>query len=137
MKKRELRIHVGTCPMDQMIQNMYVVDVNAPHDGEFKIATVGQKIDKEEERGEWYNRGINEGVDIICEERIKDLNAWIPVDGFEKIPKGKWLVQLEREAMFALIHTANVGKNMTTIGGQFAFDLPKVVAYKSLPPEFN
>ena len=64
------------------------------------------------------------------------MDEWIPVDGYKNLPVGTWLVEIESESMFGFLHTANVGKNVTTIGGNFAFDVPKVVAYQALPERY-
>jgi hypothetical protein len=58
---------------------------------------------------------------------------WIEVDGHENLPKGCWLVLLERESNFNRVHTAYVGINTTFVGGKFAFDLPKVIGYLPIP----
>lgn len=62
-----------------------------------------------------------------------NIGGWAKVDGYINIPVGDWLVQLEKESMFNIIHTAHITENMCTIGGQFAWDMPKVIAYMPLP----
>jgi len=82
------------------------------------------------------NHSIPDDVlDFMKDSAIKALDRegkWKSVDGIEEVPEGKWLVRIERKSMFGTEHTANVSSNISTIGGQFAFDVPKVIAYKSI-----
>ena len=58
------------------------------------------------------------------------MKDWILVDGYERIPLGKWLVYIEDIDQFQV---ATVHKNITVIGGHFGFDMHKVTHYQALP----
>lgn len=58
---------------------------------------------------------------------------WIDVDGYEDLPEGHWLVRIEREMWGVDVFTAIIRKNLSMIGTNFAFDMPKVIAYAPVP----
>ncbi|EOC0414995.1 hypothetical protein ACI00F_003792 [Cronobacter dublinensis] len=60
------------------------------------------------------------------------MNMWIPVNGAQNMPAGKWLVQLsDGEFSVAKIH-----ENVQVVGGHFHFDMPIVVAYMPFPQPY-
>ena len=63
------------------------------------------------------------------------MSEWIKVDGIEEVPKGNWLVELEKESAYHTIHSAHISekKGLSVIAGRFGFDMPKVIAYRKLP----
>lgn len=66
------------------------------------------------------------------------MSEWIEVDGAENIPLGVWLVTTnERGNREKEIHTAKVRSNFITVGNQFYFDMPKVIAYMPAPSPFT
>ena len=71
------------------------------------------------------------GFIIDRDNRIKELETWIPVDGYKNLPIGEWLVYIPEATV--KLQTATAHSNITFIGGHFAFDQKKVVAYTSLP----
>ena len=61
------------------------------------------------------------------------MSEWITVDGYENLPDGEWLVEVEKSIYRMKIHTAYKGPKMCFVAGHFAFDQPKVIAYRSIP----
>ena len=76
-------------------------------------------------RPDIYNRMLK-----VWQARAK-MSSWISVDGYKNIPVGEWLVYMpdERDS----IQAAHIHKNVSTIGGNFAFDRKKVTKYRPLP----
>jgi hypothetical protein len=64
------------------------------------------------------------------------MNKWIKVNGVKEMPIGNWLVKLEREWVGLDMVVAHIHPNISTVGGNFSFDMPKVIAYHELP-EYN
>ena len=58
---------------------------------------------------------------------------WVLVDGIKKVPVGTWLVYLEQSLHGSKVVAANVNENTSIVGGYFAFDAPKVLAYRVQP----
>lgn len=61
---------------------------------------------------------------------------WIPVNGYKELPEGTWLVTMEEDLIWSRIHVAVVHPNITCIGSNFAFDCPKVIAYRPMVDEY-
>lgn len=57
---------------------------------------------------------------------------WVSVEGYKDVPVGDWLVYMPEAR--DKIQSAHIHKNVSTIGGNFAFDLPQVTAYCEQPP---
>ena len=58
---------------------------------------------------------------------------WIKVDGYKDMPVGFWLVEVDESWHGLTMHTAAIRKNMSVIGGHFAFDMGRVLRYRPLP----
>ncbi len=67
----------------------------------------------------------------------EDDDEWIEVDGYKDVPKGDWIVQLEDEHRDCALHVINSHPNISIIGGNFAFDHSRVVAYHPLPQPYK
>ena len=58
---------------------------------------------------------------------------WIKIDGYRKLPIGDWLVYIPEDNV-SKYHVANVHKNITLVGGNFAFETRgPVTHYMELP----
>jgi len=61
-----------------------------------------------------------------------EANEWIDTNISD--PTGDKLVALEPNKEGKVeIHVANFHKNITTVGGRFDFDMPKITHWKELP----
>lgn len=58
---------------------------------------------------------------------------WIAVKDWKELPQGHWLVQLETPSWGCPFAVASIRPNSSIIGGLFAFDQKRVVAYMPLP----
>ena len=58
---------------------------------------------------------------------------WKPVSSYKDLPRGLWLVKVNKASHGLEYHTAAVRSNVTVIGGLFAFDQHKVIAYAPIP----
>lgn len=65
------------------------------------------------------------------------MSKWISVKDAEEIPLGAWLGYLEVKTLGTRFHVVRVRKinngNLTLVGGNFSFDMPRVTAYQPLP----
>ncbi|AUR86211.1 hypothetical protein NVP1084O_004 [Vibrio phage 1.084.O._10N.261.49.F5] len=62
------------------------------------------------------------------------LDGWVIVDRISQIPEGTWQVVLKDKLYGSRIHTINRwDKNMGVVAGRFAYDAPKILAYRELP----
>lgn len=57
---------------------------------------------------------------------------WKPVDGWEKLPEGLWLVRHDTEREQNRYNVANRSEKLCVCGAAFAFDLPPIVAYTEI-----
>lgn len=57
---------------------------------------------------------------------------WIPINGYKELPVGTWLVTMEEDLLDSYVHTAVVHPNICCIASNFAFDCPKVIAYRPM-----
>lgn len=62
---------------------------------------------------------------------------WTKVNGYENMPLGIWIVEVQQAHWGLYFHTASVNANGTVIGGRFGYDMPKVIAYTELPERFS
>ena len=58
---------------------------------------------------------------------------WVSVDGYKEVPKGLWLVKMEKDLCGSEIHVMKNHGNIAVVGSVFAFDAPKILAYKEIP----
>ena len=66
------------------------------------------------------------------------MGKWTKVDGYNNLPVGDWLVQLNKPYFHNVLAVAHVHSNVTIVGGHFGFDTEgKVIAYRPLPEEFD
>lgn len=63
---------------------------------------------------------------------------WKRVDDYKQLPEGSWLVELEEPMLGSNLAVARAHPNLTTIGGRFAFEAPRVIGYANLPvPDYS
>ncbi|AUR89183.1 hypothetical protein NVP1121O_155 [Vibrio phage 1.121.O._10N.286.46.C4] len=62
------------------------------------------------------------------------LDGWIIVNRISQIPEGQYQVLLEGVLFGSRIHTIQRwDKNMGIVAGRFAYNVPKILAYRELP----
>ena len=73
---KDIKIWVTFDPSGYIIQNMYVIDESKLDSAElvsFRVATINWTPNEGEDNSEAINRGLNEAVDIVCQNRHADL----------------------------------------------------------------
>lgn len=61
------------------------------------------------------------------------MSGWRKIKGYEELPEGTWLVEVETERYRTLFHVAVKMPNLTFVGSCFHFDMPDIVAYHAIP----
>ena len=69
-------------------------------------------------------------IDLI-HQYTQDHSGWVSVDGYEELPKGNWLVMVEGKKVPMVAENES---KTCIVGGYFAWDREKVIAYTPLPP---
>lgn len=62
------------------------------------------------------------------------MSEWISVENYKQVPEGNWIVRIENSKRCCDMEIMNSNKNISIIGGAFAFDHGRVTAYHPLPP---
>jgi hypothetical protein len=74
---------------------------------------------------------IGEALTVL--RSTKTDSIWIAVESFKDVPKGSWLFKTEEERSGNTVHTGTNFGNGCVIGGHFAYDMPRVIAYAPIP----
>lgn len=68
-------------------------------------------------------------IDKILSFISAPQSEWVSVDSYEEIPIGTWQVAELRKVGSPAIHIAEIGANLSIIGGHFGFDRGRIYAY--------